>query len=128
MLEALHAEPSLSQRQLAQKGGMPLSKAHWVLKRLIEKGMVKVRNVRDSKHKLGYLYVLTPSGLEAKAQLTYRFLTRAAQDYQRMRTTVEAAIEEALAAASAADSAPVYVLGDGPLGEVVRDVLEAQAN
>jgi MarR family transcriptional regulator, temperature-dependent positive regulator of motility len=124
MLEALHAEPSLSQRGLARQVGLPLSKVHFVLARLVRNGLIKITNERDSKHREGYLYVLTPHGLEAKAELTYRFLNRAARDYRTMRSRVEFAIAEAIAEASAADATPVCVLGDGALGEVVRDVLE----
>ena len=124
MLEALHAEPSLSQRQLAREVGLPLSKAHFVLMRLIEKGMVKVKNVHDSRHKLGYLYVLTPSGIEAKARLTYRFLQRTAADYQSMRERVEKALDEAIRKAKNGEPrVKVALLGEGPLGEVVRDAL-----
>ncbi|MBI5508186.1 MAG: MarR family EPS-associated transcriptional regulator [Deltaproteobacteria bacterium] len=125
MLEALFAEPSLSQRQLAREVGLPLSKAHFVLRRLIEKGLVKVQNVRDSKHKMGYLYVLTPRGLEAKAKLTYRFLQRTAADYQSMRDRVEKILGAAILAArtSSNGSVAVCLLGGGPLGEVVIDVI-----
>lgn len=148
MLEALHAEPSLSQRQLAARVGLPLSKAHFVLRRLIERGMVKVRNVRDSKHKLGYLYVLTPRGVEAKAKLTYRFLQRTASEYQSLRGRVERVLTTAIAKtraggngtgstaggehgrATGGDSARVTValLGEGPLAEVVRDVLRERGD
>ena len=124
MLEALHAEPSLSQRQLAREVGLPLSKVHWVLTRLVEKGMVKVKNVRDSKHKHGYLYVVTPSGIEAKAKLTYRFLQRTAADYQGMRERVEKALDVAIGKAkNGSPKVCVALLGDGPLGDVVRDAL-----
>jgi hypothetical protein len=89
--------------------------------------MVKVKNVRDSKHKLGYLYVLTPSGIEAKAKLTYRFLQRTAADYQSMRERVEKALDAAIAKAkNGSPKVCVALLGEGPLGEVVRDVLEAR--
>ena len=125
MLEALQAEPSLSQRKLARRVGVPLSKAHFILRRLVEKGMVKVRNVSKSEHRLGYLYVLTPAGIEAKAKLTYGFLQRAAADYQSMRKRVEQALDEAIQKAKNGDpKVTVALLGDGPLGEVVRDALQ----
>ena len=44
VLEALADEPSLSQRELAQRVGLSLTRAHFVLKRLMERGLVKVRN------------------------------------------------------------------------------------
>ena len=130
LLEALAVEPSLSQRQLALRVGMPLSKAHFVLRRLIEKGMVKVRSVKSSRHKLGYLYVLTPRGLEAKARLTYRFLERAAGDYRAMRERVERALDPAIRSARVPGNGrvPVVLLGGGPLAEVVTDVLAVRTD
>jgi EPS-associated MarR family transcriptional regulator len=125
ILEAFAADPTLSQRQIAKAAGLPLSKAHFVLRRLMEKGFVKMRRAARSKHKLGYAYLLTPKGIEAKARLTYRFLERAAADYQRLRARVEATLAAALPRPSrSGQPLSVCVLGDGPLGEVVRDVLD----
>jgi EPS-associated MarR family transcriptional regulator len=130
ILEAFADDPTLSQRQLAKRAGLPLANAHFVLRRLMEKGLVKVRRAAKSRHKWRYLYVLTPRGLEAKARLTYRFLERAAADYQRLRSRVDLALGAALAQRdpppTAEKPAPACVLGDGPLGEVVRDVLSSR--
>lgn len=125
VLEALAAEPSLSQRELARRAGLSLSKAHFVLRRLVEKGLVKVQNAAQSEHKLGYLYLLTPKGIEAKAKLTYAFLQRSAEQYQRMVERVEAALEPAFVA-HGAGPVRVAVVGDGALAEVVADLVRAR--
>lgn len=125
VLEALQANPSLSQRQLARSVGLPLSRAHFVLRRLVEKGLVKVTNVARSKHKLGYLYLLTPKGVEAKARLTYRFVRRAAVQYQAALARVDAALGPVVARFREDDAQVlVSLVGDGPLGEVIRDAVQ----
>lgn len=127
VLEALADEPSLSQRELARRAGLSLSKAHFVLRRLVEKGLVKVQNAAQSEHKLGYLYLLTPKGIEAKAKLTYAFLQRSAEQYQRMVERVEAALGPALQAGT---NGPVRVaiVGGGALAEVVADLVGTREN
>jgi MarR family transcriptional regulator, temperature-dependent positive regulator of motility len=43
---------------------------------LVEKGWVKIQNFRTSKDKRAYAYLLTPQGIEQKAQSTRHFLKR----------------------------------------------------
>lgn len=126
VLEALQETPDISQRELARQIGLSLTKAHFVLKRLMEKGLVKVKNVRNSKHKLGYLYVLTPKGVKEKARLTYAFMQRTAEEYQEMVVRVEGRLERAFSALDLhPELASVAIIGDGPLSEVVRRVLQS---
>ncbi len=127
VLEALAEEPSLSQRELARRAGLSLTRAHFVLKRLVEKGLVKVQNVAHSEHKLGYLYLLTPQGIEAKAKLTYAFLQHTAQQYQRMSSRVEGALLPALRD-HGQGRVRVAVLGGGPLSEVVAHLVALRSD
>lgn len=123
VLEALEQNPSISQRELADRAGLSLTRAHFVLRRLVEKGLVKVKNAAQSDHKLGYLYLVTPQGLEEKARLTYAFLERTAEQYQAMVTRVEAALDRGLAEVVRDGPVPVAIVGCGPLAEVVRDLV-----
>lgn len=123
VLEALAADPSLSQRELAQRAGLSLTRAHFVLKRLVEKGLVKVQNAAQSEHKLGYLYLLTPQGMEEKANLTYAFLQRTAAQYQEMVGRVEATLDARLQPDREDGSVTVAIVGEGPLAQVVRDIV-----
>lgn len=122
VLEALAEEPSLSQRELARRAGVSLSRAHFVLRRLVEKGLVKVQSAAQSEHKLGYLYLLTPKGLEAKAKLTYAFLQHTAQQYQRMSARVATALQPVLLERGT-DPVRVAIVGSGALSEVVTDLV-----
>ncbi len=124
ILEELAAEPSLSQRQLARRLGLSLGKVHFMVRRLVERGWVEVQSVASSKHKLGYVYALTPRGIEKKAKLTYRFLRRMAEQYRGMVERVEGRLAAAIDAESGTGgSVPVSILGNGPLAEVVADLI-----
>ena len=54
----------------------------------IEKGEVKLRNFQAAENKLRYAYVLTPSGIEAKARLTLGILKRKRAEYQALRDEI----------------------------------------
>ena len=88
-MRLIRAKPELSQRELATSLGMSLGKANYCLRALIEKGFVKAENYRKSNNKLAYLYLLTPSGIAAKAELTRQFLARKVRDYEELRLEIE---------------------------------------
>jgi EPS-associated MarR family transcriptional regulator len=67
---------------------MSLGKANYCIRALIEKGFVKAENYRTSNNKLGYLYVLTPSGMAAKADLAKFFLARKVREYEALRLEI----------------------------------------
>ena len=89
LLKIIENEPQLSQREIASRMGISLGKANYCLKSLIEKGFVKARNFYNSNHKVAYVYMLTPSGLEEKASVTYRFLMRKIQEYEEIKVEIE---------------------------------------
>jgi EPS-associated MarR family transcriptional regulator len=88
LLRLLGAKNELSQRELASSLGMSLGKANYCLRALIVKGFVKAENYRNSQNKLAYLYVLTPSGISAKAELTRQFLARKVQEFEELRLEI----------------------------------------
>jgi EPS-associated MarR family transcriptional regulator len=84
----LTESPDLSQRELAQRMGLSLGKTNYCLRRLIDKGWVKVNNFRNSKNKLAYAYVLTPSGLSAKGRATTDFLRRKQLEFAQLEREI----------------------------------------
>ena len=76
VLRMLHEQPDLSQRNLAKELGVSLGGINYCFKALVDKGWIKLENFSASKHKLGYIYVLTPSGLKSKSLLTMDFLRK----------------------------------------------------
>jgi EPS-associated MarR family transcriptional regulator len=95
VLRLIDGAADLSQRELAARLGMSLGKANYLLRALIEKGFVKAQNYRNSGNKLAYLYVLTPSGMRRKAELTRLFLERKVREYESLREEIARLQEEA---------------------------------
>lgn len=88
ILKELQQDPDISQRELAKRLGISLGKANFCLKALIEKGLVKVDNFKNNSNKIGYLYLLTPTGAEEKASITRRFLGRKLAEYEALEAEI----------------------------------------
>lgn len=88
VLRMLQDRPDMSQRDLAEALGVSNGKLHYCMQALIEKGMVKLGNFANSKHHLGYAYLLTPKGIAQKASMTTRFLKRKMAEYEALRTEI----------------------------------------
>jgi EPS-associated MarR family transcriptional regulator len=89
VLRALEQQPDLSQRQLAEMLGVSLGKANYLLHALLDKGLLKARNFRNSQNKLAYAYLLTPSGIAQKAELTRGYLERKTAEYEALKDEIE---------------------------------------
>lgn len=89
ILNLLEKDPKLSQRELASALGVSLGKVNFCVRALIEKGLVKARNFRNSKNKSAYMYYLTPTGFEEKARVTVRFLRRKMAEYEALTQEIE---------------------------------------
>ena len=89
VLKYIEANPSITQRELAKELGVSVGKANYCLKALIDKGWVKASNFKNSKKKLAYFYILTPSGIEQKAKITVNFLKRKMNDYEELKQEIE---------------------------------------
>jgi hypothetical protein len=62
ILRLPHENPARSQRELGERVGVSLGAVNYFLKSLVELGFVKFGNFACGQNKLGYPYVLTPSG------------------------------------------------------------------
>lgn len=107
LLKYLESRPGVSQRELARELGVSLGKINYCLRALVERGWVKARNFRNSNHKAGYLYVLTPKGIEEKVAVTSAFLRRKREEYELLTKEIERLTQEVseFASAPADDSA-----------------------
>ena len=54
-----------------------------------KKWHVKLNNFRRSPNKLHYRYLLTPTGIEAKAQTAVGFLQRKIAEYEDLRMEID---------------------------------------
>lgn len=110
LLRLLEANPALSQRELAQELGISVGKINYCVNALLARGWIKARNFKNSRNKLAYAYLLTPSGIEQKAALTLRFLRRKLGEYEQLHREIaelraeagQGGVAEASSAAAAA--------------------------
>jgi EPS-associated MarR family transcriptional regulator len=94
ILRLLHENPELTQRELGERVGVSLGAVNYCLKSLVKLGFVKVGNFASSQNKLGYAYVLTPSGIGERVRLTGRFLARKKAEYEALRIEIDALSRE----------------------------------
>ena len=89
VLHALQQQPDMNQRQLAELLGVSLGKTNYLLRALVEKGLLKARNFRNSQNKLAYAYLHTPSGIAQKAELTRGYLERKTAEFEALKGEIE---------------------------------------
>ena len=89
VLKVLKDNPAMTQRQLSKELGLSLGKTNYVLHALIDKGLMKLSNFKRSDNKVGYLYLLTPEGVEEKSILAKNFLERKFEQYNRLKKEIE---------------------------------------
>jgi len=68
--------------------GVSLGKVNYCMKKLTEKGLIKITNFTHNPNKIGYAYLLTPSGVEEKARLTFSFLKRKIKEYKVLKDEI----------------------------------------
>lgn len=93
-LRLLEHNPDMTQRELAEALGVSLGATNYCLKALVEKGWVKLERFGRSTSKLKYLYVLTPTGIRARARLTARFLQRKMLEYESLKVEIDELLGE----------------------------------
>jgi EPS-associated MarR family transcriptional regulator len=115
VLDTLDRQPIINQRQLAQHAGVSLGQVNYILKSLLDKGLVKAGNFRKSHHKIGYAYLLTPKGIQAKSRLAVRFITAKLEEYDSLRNR----LTERLASVEAKGHTQVAFVGP----QIVKDFI-----
>jgi len=89
VIKIIEENPEISQRQLAEALGVSLGKTNYSLKALIEKGIIKANNFKNSHNKLAYTYLLTPKGINEKSKITASFLKRKLIEYELLKHEIE---------------------------------------
>ena len=88
LLRKLESNPHYTQRELSKEMGVSLGKVNYCLKKLTEKGWLKLSNFTHNPNKIGYAYLLTPGGIEEKSRLTFSFLKRKIVEYERLKKEI----------------------------------------
>ena len=89
VLKLVEKQPTITQRELSKELGVSLGKTHYVIKALVKVGWIKLDNFKRSGNKLGYAYLLTPTGVLEKAKITRHFLIRKQQEYENLKREIE---------------------------------------
>lgn len=84
ILKLLESDPSL----LAGALGLSLGKTNFCVRALVYKGLIKVNNFRNKHNKLAYAYLLTPTGIADKVNVTRRFLQHKIAEYDALEAAI----------------------------------------
>ena len=90
LLRKLESNPQFTQRELSREMGVSLGKVNYCMKKLTEKGLIKLTNFTHNPNKIGYAYLLTHSGIEEKSRLTFSFLKRKLIEYEILKKEINA--------------------------------------
>ena len=90
LLRKLESSPHFTQRELSKEMGVSLGKVNYCIKKLTEKGLIKLSNFSHNQNKMGYAYLLTPNGIEEKSRLTISFLKRKLIEYEILKKEINA--------------------------------------
>jgi DNA-binding MarR family transcriptional regulator len=112
LLNAVHNNSAVTQRSLAKELGVALGIANAMLRRCVEKGLIKVRQAPARR----YAYYLTPRGFAEKSHLTAQYLTESFKFFRVARSECEALFAEC----AARGWRRLVLVGTGELAEIAR--------
>ena len=112
LLENIERDPDMTQADLATQLGVAVGTINWHLKRLVEKGYVKVKRAERRKLK----YIITSEGLSHRARLLVDYVEQQFHMYRRIRQKVkDAAIQ-----LRSEGYEQVRLLGEGDVADICR--------
>lgn len=82
-------ERTPSQKSLANELQISVGKVNYVLKALVEKGLIKAENFFANKNKNQYKYLLTKQGFQTKIELTEKFIQSKKEEYIKLIEELE---------------------------------------
>jgi DNA-binding MarR family transcriptional regulator len=112
ILQHIEEEPDTTQATLASRLGVAVGTVNWHLKRLIEKGYVKVMRAQRKKLR----YIITPEGIALRARLLVDFIHSSMEMYRLVRKRSTDAIKDL----KSAGFSQVKIEGSGDVAEVLK--------
>ena len=98
ILDNIENNPNATQASMASQMNVAIGTVNWHLKRLIDKGFIKIQ--RSEKRKLKY--IITPEGILLRAKLTKDYIQSSFELYRlvrrRMNTVLERCVENGYSA------------------------------
>lgn len=88
VLKELEHNPAHTQRSLAEKLGVSLGKANYVLAGLVNKGIIKARKIKNHPDKIRWQYVLTAEGMREKVRITRKYLRKRMLEFDEIQKEI----------------------------------------
>ena len=85
ILRKIYKNPKQNRRKLANQLGLSLGKLNYCIKKLREKGLIKINNFRTSDNKFKYIYILTPKGVNEKTKITINFMKQKMREFDELQ-------------------------------------------
>ena len=89
ILRKLDKRPEVTQRKLASELGFSLGKLNYCIGALKKKGLIKIKNFKNNKNKINYIYIITPKGISKKTLLTLNFMKKKMKEYEELKKEFE---------------------------------------
>jgi EPS-associated MarR family transcriptional regulator len=89
LMRLLDEQPAASQREISSRLGLSLGKANYLVRALLDKGLLKMQNFRRSDNKMAYAYYLTPRGAAERVRLTRAFLARKETEFELLKAEIQ---------------------------------------
>lgn len=89
IIKEIEKDTAISQRDLSKRLGYSLGKVNYLIKALVEKGLIKLERFKNNPNKLAYRYILTPKGIKEKYRITKAFLQKKLEEYERLQREIE---------------------------------------
>lgn len=112
LLESIEHDPDVTQANLASQLGVAVGTINWHIKRLIEKGYVKIKRAERKKLR----YIITPEGIAMRAHLTVDFIEQQFNLYRNTRQRVKDHLQQV----QQSGYNTVRLVGDGDVADVCR--------
>jgi DNA-binding MarR family transcriptional regulator len=112
ILQEIERNPDTTQAGLAAQLGVAVGSVNWYVKRLVNKGYIKVTHLQRRK----LHYFLTPSGLALKVKLTRGYMDVSLRTYRELRQAAQQTLREV----RRAGYTEVRIEGDDEAAEILR--------
>lgn len=89
VLREISNNSDVSQRELSRKIRISLGKTNHIVRRLVERGLVKAIRLKNSKNKIAYAYFLTPKGIREQIKETRIRLKKSYEEYLTLKAEIE---------------------------------------
>ena len=94
LLRYLTDHPDATTRQIAVDLGVSNGAAYYLLKALLDKGLVKAQRFVSSESRAQYIFVLTTNGVRQKLALTRNFIDQKRKEYCALEAEILAMEQE----------------------------------